>query len=81
MAHTKTSGRARQGTPRKGKRLGVKIYGGQTVKPGQIIVRQRGSVFHPGSGVKKGKDYTLFATTSGKVNFRTLYGKKIVEVI
>lgn len=80
MAHTKTSGRARQGTPRKGKRLGVKIYKGQPVKAGQIIVRQRGSTFLPGKGTSLGRDYTLFALKSGVVNFKTYKGRKVVEV-
>ena len=74
-------GRANQGTPRKGRRLGVKLFGGQEVKTGQIIVRQRGSTFHKGKGVKKGRDFTLFATRDGKVSFRKLNQKKIIEVI
>jgi large subunit ribosomal protein L27 len=80
MAHTKSAGRARQGTPRVGKRLGVKIFGGQAVRTGEIILRQRGSTFHPAQGVKMGRDFTLFALKDGKVNFRSLNGKKIVEV-
>jgi large subunit ribosomal protein L27 len=81
MAHTKAAGRARQGTPRKGPRLGVKIFGGAKVENGQIIIRQRGSTFHPALGTKMGRDFTIFATKGGKVNFRTLNGKKLVEVI
>jgi len=81
MAHTKAAGRARQGTPRKGRRLGVKVFGGQRVSPGDIIIRQIGSTFHPASGTKMGRDFTIFALKEGKVNFRVLFGKKIVEVI
>ncbi|MCL5090393.1 MAG: bL27 family ribosomal protein [Patescibacteria group bacterium] len=81
MAHTKSAGRARQGTPRKGRRLGIKIYGGQEIKNGQIIVRQIGSTLHPGEGAKMGRDFTIFALKDGKVNFRVLKGKKMVEVI
>ena len=74
-------GRANQGTPRKGRRLGVKLFGGQSVKTGQIIVRQPGSTFYEGKGVKRGRDFTLFAAKDGKVNFRILNQKKIIEVI
>lgn len=81
MAHTKAAGRARQATPRVGKRLGIKVYGGQLVKVGQIVVRQRGSGFHPAAGTKMGRDFTIFALKDGKVNFRKLNGKKIVEVL
>jgi large subunit ribosomal protein L27 len=81
MAHTKSAGRARQGTPRKGKRLGVKVFGGQTVQPGDIIVRQRGSTFHPAEGTKMGRDFTIFSLKDGKVNFRVLKGQKLVEVV
>lgn len=81
MAHVKASGKARQGTPRKGKRLGVKLFDGQTVTTGNIIIRQRGSSFHCGSGTKKGRDFTIFAIKEGKINFRDINGKKVVEVI
>ncbi len=74
-------GRANQGTPRKGRRLGVKLFAGEKVKLGQIIVRQIGSSFHSGKGVKRGRDFTLFATKDGKVNFKFLNQKKIVEVV
>lgn len=74
-------GRANQGSPRKGRRLGVKLFGGQKVKAGQVIVRQRGSSFHEGRGVKKGRDFTLFASNDGQVNFRVLNQNKIIEVI
>lgn len=81
MAHTKTTGRARQGTPREGRRLGIKLSGGQKAKTGQIILKQRGSSFHSGLGTKLGQDFTLFAIKDGVVNFRTLKGRKVVEVI
>lgn len=81
MAHTKTAGRARQGTPRKGRRLGIKISDGSKIKSGEIILRQGGSSFHEGAGTKKGKDFTVYAMKNGLVNFKTLKGKKIVEVI
>jgi len=81
MAHVKAGGRARQGTPRKGRRLGVKASTGQPVRTGNIIVRQRGSTFLPGTGVRMGRDYTLFALKDGQVNFRTLKGRKMVEVV
>lgn len=80
MAHVKAGGRARQGTPRKGKRLGVKAYGGEKVKAGEIIVRQRGSSFHPSAGTKMGRDFTIFAVKEGVVNFKVLKGRKLVEV-
>jgi len=81
MAHVKAGGRARQGTPRKGKRLGIKAFGGEKVQAGEIIVRQRGSTFHPSTGTKMGRDFTIFALKAGVVNFRTLNGKKLVEVV
>ena len=81
MAKTKSAGRARQGTPRKGKRLGIKIFGGGTIKKGQIIVRQRGSSFFSGKGTKIGRDFTVYSVQDGKVNFRLVAGKRIVEVL
>lgn len=81
MAHVKAGGKTKQGTPRKGKRLGVKLFEGQPVTIGNIIVRQRGSSFHCGTGTKKGKDFTIFAVKEGKVNFRDIGDKKVVEVI
>ncbi|MEX0621718.1 MAG: 50S ribosomal protein L27 [Candidatus Woykebacteria bacterium] len=82
MAHKKAGGsKARQGTNVVGKRLGVKIFGGESVSPGQIIVRQRGTKFHVGSGVKLGKDFTIFATTKGVVSFKTKKGDNFIEVV
>lgn len=69
MAHKKGQGSSRNGRESHSKRLGVKVYGGQTVHPGVIIVRQRGTKFHPGVGVGIGKDHTIFAKTEGTVKF------------
>ena len=70
MAHKKGAGSSRNGRESESKRLGVKIYGGQVVKAGNIIVRQRGTVHNAGSNVGIGKDHTLFALIDGKVKFR-----------
>jgi large subunit ribosomal protein L27 len=69
MAHKKAGGSTRNGRDSNAKRLGVKRYGGETVKAGNIIVRQRGTHFHAGNNVGIGKDHTLFATAEGKVLF------------
>ena len=69
MAHKKGAGSSRNGRESESKRLGVKLYGGQIVKAGNILVRQRGTVHHPGSNVGIGKDHTLFAMTDGRVKF------------
>ncbi|MBL8470427.1 MAG: 50S ribosomal protein L27 [Rhodocyclaceae bacterium] len=69
MAHKKAGGSSRNGRDSESKRLGVKRYGGQLVNAGEIIVRQRGTQFHPGENVGLGKDHTLFATAPGKVEF------------
>ena len=71
MAHTKSQGSTRNGRDSASQRLGVKRFGGETVKAGAIIVRQRGTRFKPGLNVGIGKDDTLFAKISGKVRFRT----------
>ena len=71
MAHKKAGGSSRNGRDSAGRRLGVKKFGGENVLPGNIIVRQRGTKWHPGTGVGMGKDHTIFATIEGKVNFRT----------
>lgn len=81
MAHTKAQGSVKGNRDSVAKRLGVKLYGGAKVLPGNILVRQRGTKFHPGNGVGMGKDYTLFALTGGVVKFRTLQGKKLIEVV
>jgi large subunit ribosomal protein L27 len=69
MAHKKAGGSSRNGRDSEAKRLGVKRYGGQLVKAGNIIVRQRGTEFHPGDNVGMGKDHTLFALIDGTVKF------------
>ena len=70
MAHKKGAGSSRNGRESESKRLGVKLYGGQAAIAGNIIVRQRGTVHHPGENVGMGKDHTLFALIDGKVEFR-----------
>lgn len=80
MSKTKAGGKTAQGTTRPGKRLGVKIFGGQKVKPGMIIVRQKGSKFSPSLGVKMGRDHTLYAVKTGTVTFKVNKGKKLVAV-
>ena len=70
MAHKKAGGSTRNGRDSNPKYLGVKIYGGQAIEPGNIILRQRGTQFHPGANVGCGRDYTLFALTSGVVEFK-----------
>ncbi len=70
MAHKKGQGSSRNGRDSRGQRRGVKIFAGQTVKPGNIIVRQLGTRFHPGPGVGMGRDYTLYALIDGVVAFK-----------
>jgi large subunit ribosomal protein L27 len=70
MAHKKAGGSSRNGRDSAGQRLGVKVFGGQAINAGNIIVRQRGTQFHPGQNVGMGKDHTLFALCDGKVAFR-----------
>ena len=69
MAHKKAGGSSRNGRDSAGRRLGVKLYGGQDAIPGNIIVRQRGTKWHPGTNVGIGKDHTIFALIPGKVSF------------
>lgn len=76
MAHKKAGGSSRNGRDSGGQRLGVKLFGGQDAKGGAIIVRQRGTKFHPGDNVGLGKDHTIFAKQSGKVKFRTTAADK-----
>ncbi len=80
MAHKKGEGSVKNGRDSRSKRLGVKIYGGQPAISGNIIVRQRGTVYHPGDNVGLGKDYTIFATTDGIVEFRKTRTKTLVSV-
>lgn len=83
MAHKKAAGSTRNGRDSESKRLGVKLFGGQEVTAGNIIVRQRGTQFHPGTNVGLGKDYTIFATANGRVKFETKgpQGRKFVSVV
>ena len=83
MAHKKAGGSSRNGRDSESKRLGVKRYAGQDVLAGNILVRQRGSTFHPGRNVGMGKDYTLFAKSSGKVIFeiKGALNRKTVSII
>ena len=81
MAHTKAQGSVKGNRDSIAKRLGVKLYAGQIATAGNIIVRQKGSRFFPGSGVSMGKDFTLFAIESGIVQFITKKGKKLVQVV
>ena len=74
MAHKKAGGSSRNGRDSAGRRLGVKKYGGENVLAGNIIVRQRGTKFHPGRNVGMGKDHTLFALIEGEVSFQTKSG-------
>ena len=69
MAHKKAGGSSRNGRDSQSKRLGVKVYGGETVNAGQILVRQRGTVVHPGVNVGMGRDHTLFARVAGQVQY------------
>ncbi len=77
MAHKKAGGSSRNGRDSNSQRLGVKKFGGEHVVPGNIIVRQRGTKWHPGTGVGIGKDHTIFATDEGKVKFQTRGGGRI----
>ena len=81
MAHTKQQGAANRHVKRPGRRLGVKRFGDEIVKSGMILIRQKGTKFHPGQNTDMGKDYTIFATAPGKVNFRKLQDKRIVDVL
>ena len=81
MAHTKAQGSVKGNRDSISKRLGVKLYGGEKAKIGNIIARQKGSKFFPGVGVSMGRDFTLFAIKDGIVNFKSLNGKKFAEVI
>jgi large subunit ribosomal protein L27 len=75
MAHKKSGGSSRNGRDSAGRRLGVKLFAGESIKAGQIIIRQRGTKFYPGSNVGIGKDHTLYALTDGKVAFHKTRAK------
>ena len=82
MAHKKAGGSSKNGRDSESKRLGVKIYGGQQVVAGNIIVRQRGTKWWPGEGVGMGKDHTIFATVEGNVTFhKGLKGRTFISVL
>ncbi len=83
MAHKKGGGSTRNGRDSESKRLGVKRYGGEKVLPGNIIVRQRGTRFHPGKNVSMGKDHTIFSLIDGFVKFskRGPLSKKVIDVV
>ena len=81
MATKKAGGSSRNGRDSAGRRLGVKKYGGQYVVPGNIIVRQRGTKFHPGTNVGIGKDHTIFATKNGKVTFKKTRTRTFISVV
>lgn len=79
MAHKKAGGSTSNGRNSPGQRLGIKRFGGQVVSAGEVLVRQRGTKFHPGNGVGVGKDYTLFALVDGRVSF-SRYSKERQQV-
>lgn len=82
MAHKKAGGSSRNGRDSAGRRLGVKLYGGQSVVSGNIIVRQRGTTWFPGEGVGMGKDHTIFAVREGHVSFKKgLKGRTFISVL
>jgi len=81
MAHKKGASSSRNGRDSNAQRLGVKRFGGQTVKAGEILVRQRGTHFHPGDNVGRGGDDTLFATAAGAVQFGARRGRRVVSVV
>jgi large subunit ribosomal protein L27 len=81
MAHKKGEGSVKNGRDSQSKRLGVKIFGGQSALSGNIILRQRGTVYHPGKNVGIGKDHTIFAMSDGVVEFRKSKGDKTVVSI
>ena len=81
MATKKGGGSTRNGRDSAGRRLGVKKFGGESVIAGNIIVRQRGTKFHPGSNVGMGKDHTIFAIKNGKVNFKKTRSRTLISVV
>ncbi|QGM97358.1 50S ribosomal protein L27 [Methylocystis parvus] len=81
MAHKKAGGSSRNGRDSDGRRLGVKKFGGESVVAGNIIIRQRGTKWHPGRNIGMGKDHTLFALTDGVVEFKSVRGRSSVSVV
>jgi large subunit ribosomal protein L27 len=81
MAHKKAGGSSRNGRDTAGKRLGVKKFGGEAVIPGNILVRQRGTKWHPGKNVGLGRDYTIYAMVEGRVEFKERDGRVFISVV
>lgn len=81
MAHKKSGGSSSNGRDSIGRRLGVKKFGGEAVIPGNIIIRQRGTKYHPGTNVDMGRDHTIFAVAEGKVEFKSKEDKMFVSVV
>lgn len=81
MAHKKAGSAAKTNRDSISKRLGVKKYGGQKVEAGHVIVRQKGNKFYSGLGTKQGNDFTIFATLSGRVQFKKNRGKKVISIL
>ena len=81
MAHKKAGGSTRNGRDSQSKRLGIKKFGGENVIAGNILVRQRGTTFHPGLNVGMGSDHTLFAKSDGKVEFKPKGGRTVVNIV
>ena len=81
MAHKKAGGSSHNGRDTVGRRLGVKKYGGQAVLAGNILIRQRGTKFHPGMNVGMGRDHTLFAKTDGFVRFEKIAGRRVMSIL
>jgi large subunit ribosomal protein L27 len=81
MAHKKAGGSTRNGRDSQSKRLGLKKFGGESVIAGNILVRQRGTTFHPGLNVGMGSDHTLFAKSDGKVEFKPKGGRTVVNIV
>lgn len=81
MAHTKSQGSVKANKDSISKRRGVKVYGGQQVIPGNIIVRQKGTLFSAGNGTSMGRDFTIYSLSTGLVSFKKKLGKKIIEVV
>jgi large subunit ribosomal protein L27 len=81
MAHKKAGGSSRNGRDTIGRRLGVKKFGGESVVPGNIIIRQRGTKYHPGKNVGMGKDHTIFALVDGQVSFHKTRERTTVSVV
>jgi large subunit ribosomal protein L27 len=81
MAHKKGVGSSKNGRESHSKRLGIKLFGGELAIPGNIILRQRGTQYHPGKNVGIGKDHTIFALVEGTVLFKTRENRKVVDVV